>query len=297
VSARHLVIMNPAAGRRHGRDPRQVLEALRGRGLLAELMVTERRGHARDLVREHGPRVDVIVVVGGDGTLHEVLQDLDLERHRLGIVPWGTGNDFAWSLGVPEAFEACLGRIAAGAERQVDLGAYELEHPGGALRGRFHNQMGFGFEALVNEASHRVVKVKGAAVYVWAFLKALPQYRTYPCALEWEGGSYQGDVLLLAVGNGKRVGGAFLFFPKAAIDDGRLDLLFTEPIGGMRAPFVFPRVMRGTHAGIRGFHEARIDRLQVSSSPGIPVYADGEFLVPDARSVRITTLAGALRSI
>jgi formiminotetrahydrofolate cyclodeaminase len=64
----------------------------RRRGLEAELAVTERPGHARDIVQAHGPGFEVIVVVGGDGTLYETIQTLDLERHRLGLIPWGAGT-------------------------------------------------------------------------------------------------------------------------------------------------------------------------------------------------------------
>ena len=297
MSARHLLVMNPAAGRRHARDPRTVLAAFQRRGLDADLAVTERPGHARDLVRTLGPRFEVIVVVGGDGTLYEVIQGLDLEQHRLGLIPWGSGNDFAWSAGISGDLDACVDRIASARERRVDLGSYEVEHSGGLARGRFHNEMGFGFEALVNAESHRVHRVRGAAVYVWALLRALPRYRSYPAKLEWNGGHYEGDVLLLAVGNGKRVGGCFRFFPDAAQDDGRLDLLHTGRIGFLRAPAVLSRLLRGTHVGTTGVHYAQAPAFTVRSPGGIPVYVDGEFLALQATTARVEALPRCLRIV
>ncbi len=90
---RYLVIQNPSAGRQKGRDPGAVEEAFRSRNLDFDLALTKRAGHASEIVAERGGDYDAVVVVGGDGTLHEVLQTLDLSRHRLGVIPWGTGND------------------------------------------------------------------------------------------------------------------------------------------------------------------------------------------------------------
>jgi len=297
LSVRHLLIMNPAAGRRHGRDPQAVLAAFRRRGLDADLAVTERPGHARDIVEAQGAGFEVIVVVGGDGTLYETIQTLDLDRHRLGLIPWGSGNDFAWSAGISGDLDACVERIASGLERRLDLGLYEVDHSGGRMTGRFHNQMGFGFEALVNAESHQVKRVRGAAVYVWALFRALPRYRSYPVTIDWPEGHHEAEVLLLAVGNGRRVGGCFRFFPLAAQEDGKLDLLHTGRIGFLRAPAVLSRLIRGTHVGARGIHYTQAPTFTVRSATGIPVYVDGEFLTREATTVRVETLPRCLRIV
>jgi diacylglycerol kinase (ATP) len=294
---RCLLIMNPAAGRRHGRDPKTVVRAFQEHGLEAELALTQRRGHAPELIRERGHAFDTIVVVGGDGSIHESIQTLDLGRHRLGIIPWGTGNDFAYALGWPRDLNACVERIANGSERRVDLGVYEIEHPGGQLSGRFHNSVGFGFEALVNAESHRVQHLKGPAVYVWAFLKALPQYKSYRVEVEYDSVKHTGDVLLFAIGNGRRVGGAFYFFPEASLEDGMLNLLFTDRIPPFRIPAVFSTLMRERHGGSKGFQNARAPSFAVRCKDGIPVYADGEFLTPGATFARLYCLPGALRTL
>jgi diacylglycerol kinase (ATP) len=294
---RCLLIMNPAAGRRHGRDPASVATAFRRHGLDAELVLTQRRGHAPDIIREQGNAFDTIVVVGGDGTIHEALQAIDLERHLLAIIPWGTGNDFAYALGWPRELNACVERIAAGAERRVDLGAYEIEYPEGHLAGRFHNSVGFGFEALVNAESHRVQHLKGPAVYVWAFLKALPLYRSYRVDVEYDSVRHSGDVLLFAIGNGRRVGGTFHFFPDASLDDGMLNLLFTDRIPPFRIPAVFTTLMREHHGGSKRFQNARAPSFTVRCKDGIPVYVDGEFLTPGATLARLYCLPSALRTM
>ena len=292
-----LLIMNPAAGRRHGRDPAIVVNAFRRHGLDTDLVLTERRGHGAELIRERGHAFDTIVVVGGDGSIHECIQALDLEHHRLALVPWGTGNDFAYALGWPRELDACVKRIAAGVERRVDLGAYEIEHQGGRLNGLFHNSVGFGFEALVNAESQRVQHLKGPAVYVWAFLKALPKYRSYRVDVEYDSMRHSGDVLLFAIGNGRRVGGAFHFFPEASLDDGMLNLLFTDRIPPFRIPAVFSSLMRERHDGSKQFQNARSPSFTVRCAEGIPVYVDGEFLSPSATFARLECLPRVLRTI
>jgi len=294
---RCLLVMNPAAGRRHGRDPSSILAAFQRHRLDAELVQTERRGHATDIIRERGTGYDTVVIVGGDGTIHEALQALNLERQRLAIIPWGTGNDFAYALGWPRELDACVRRIATSAERRVDLGAYKIEHLEGKFSGRFHNSVGFGFEALVNAESQRVQHLKGPAVYVWAFLKALPLYRSYRVDVEYDSVHHSGEVLLFAIGNGRRVGGTFHFFPDASLDDGMLNLLFTDRIPPFRIPGAFSALMRGRQAGSKQFQNARAPNFGVHCALGIPVYADGEFLTPHATFAELRCLPGALRSM
>jgi hypothetical protein len=169
------LIVNPRSGRgRHGRDHlgadlERLRRAFADHGLAVEVAVTERPGHATELARNAGG--DPVVAVGGDGTVHEVLQGLDLQAQRLGIIPAGSGDDFAWQHGLGGGIEAAVARIAAGRERLVDVGQWEA--------GRFHNNLGFGFEAEVNRLSHRVRIVRGPALYFVALARALATLRTY----------------------------------------------------------------------------------------------------------------------
>ena len=213
---RPFVILNPQAGRsRRGPNEESIRRAFLRHGLAAEVVFTAAPGHATALARDAGS--DPVVAVGGDGTLHEVIQGLDLARQRLGVIPAGSGNDFAWQHGIPRGLDAAVDRIAASVEKKIDLGQWE--------GGRFHNNLGLGFEAEVNRLSHRVRGVRGPALYFVALARAMARLRTYRLELTWEGGSFTGELSTAALLNNRRVGGAFILAPAARPDDGVLDLV------------------------------------------------------------------------
>ncbi len=308
-------MFNPAAGRgRAHRDPQTVSDAMTARGLDHEIVLTERPGHAAQIVRERGADFDTVMVVGGDGTLHETIQALDLGRHRLAVIPWGSGNDFAWMTGWPRDLDACLDRVRAARETRIDLGELTATFPGGrTVSCRFHNNVGFGFEALVNAASSGRHAIKGPLLYLVALVKTLPRFRSYGVRISvehagtvgttgvshgpGEGAAFDGTVSMLAAVNGRRVGGAFLLAPDARIDDGALDLVRVDAMGLVRVLWLLPRTFRGSHLRSRRVHTSRFATARVEAPESIPVYTDGEFLGHDARVVELSCLPGALRTL
>ena len=185
---------------------------------------------------------------------------------------------------------------AAGKETLLDVGTWSVETPRGPLRGLFHNSVGFGFEATVNERSHRVRGVKGPLLYVAALLLSLPRYRNYLVRLTWEGGAHEGSVSLFAAGIGKRVGGCFRVFPHADRRDGLLDAVYARAMSLPRALALAPRLMRGTHLAAPGVTAVRTPFLRVDAPEGIPLYVDGEFVAGDVHSAELLVLPGRLRS-
>lgn len=282
---RPCVILNPAAGRsRRGSDPERIRSAFSRHEINATIALTEGPGHAGELVRSCGH--ETVVAVGGDGTLHEVVQGLDLDHQRLGVIPAGSGNDFAWQHGIPGALDAAVARIAAGRERRVDLGAWE--------QGRFHNNLGLGFEAEVNRLSHEVRCVKGPALYFVALARALARLRAWRLELRWQGGALAGEFLTCALLNGRRVGGAFTLAPTASTTDGTLDLVTAAAMNRRSVVTVLGPVLRGRDPGDRRITRARTSWLEVTAPEAVPVYMDGEF-VGSRRSLTIRVLPGALR--
>lgn len=279
------VIVNARAGRsRRGPEPESLRRAFARHGLTIEVSATERPGHATELAR-HAPG-DTVVAVGGDGTLHEVIAGLDLSRHRLGVIPAGSGNDFAWQHGIPRNVEAAVDRIVAGQEKRVDLGAWE--------GGRFHNNLGLGFEAEVNRLSHRVRGFRGPAVYFAALARALAGLRTYEMELAWEGGAFSGRLLTAALLNSPRVGGAFRLAPAARTDDGVLDLVTAEAMGRLAVLTVLGPVLRGREPADARIRRAQTTWLRLHAQAPVPVYVDGEFAGEHTRlSARV--LPDALR--
>jgi len=290
---RHLVIVNPRAGRGRGDlSGDRLRRAFEEAGIEARIEETRAPGHATELVAADAGRSPGVVVVGGDGTLHEAIQGLDLEHQRLGILPRGTGNDFAYAHHWPASGPACIARIARGEERRVDLGVWD----GDGRTGRFHNSVGLGFEALVNEASHRITRLRGPLVYVAALVRTLPRFRAYPVQIRWETGAFTGEVSLLAAANGPRVGGCFHLAPDADPADGLLDLVYTGALTRLRALTLVPGLLPGSRRRSARILTARAPEFTIEAGEPIPVYVDGEFLGASFRSLRIRVTPGGLRT-
>ena len=292
-----LLIVNPAASRGDtGALTERVVTAVKRRELSFELVETRHAGHATELLRERASEFDTVVPVGGDGTLHEVVQSLDLERHRLGLIPRGSGNDWAWANGWPADIEACVDRIAAARERRIDLGLWRWnrEH-----EGRFHNSIGCGFEAAVNHESQRIRRLRGSTIYVVAALRCLLRRTGYRVRVRREGEPepWCGNVLQISVANGARVGGTFLLTPEARIDDGVLDICQIERVGLLRALFLLPRTFRGRHLTSPAVTMSRATRLEIEAPEGLPVHVDGEFVAHDVTHLDIRVAPGALRTL
>jgi YegS/Rv2252/BmrU family lipid kinase len=286
---RLLVVINPASSRGDtARAEAEIRAALARRGLAHEIVRTEHKGHASELVRARAGDFAGVIAVGGDGTLHEVVQGLDLERQRLGLVPRGSGNDFAWMNDWPASVEACADRIAAGGERRVDLGLWE--------GGRFHTSVGVGFEAQVNHESRRITRLRGTAIYLAALARTLSDLRTYPVRLDWDGGAWEGDLLLASIGNGRRVGGAFLLTPQARNDDGLLDVCFAPRVSLARLLAILPRTFNGSHVRTPPVQLQRGARVQLVCPTGLPVHVDGEMIGLDVQRLDLRVAPGALRT-
>lgn len=286
---RLLVLVNPASSRGDGAGAEAAIQAaFDARRLHYEIARTERAGHACELVRDHGADFDGIVAVGGDGTLHEVLQGVDVARHVVGLVPRGSGNDFAWMNGWPSSIDACADRIRAGVERRIDLGHWD--------GGRFHTSVGVGFEARVTYESLRIQRLRGPAIYLAALARILRDLHTYPAHIDWGGGRWQGDLLLASIGNGRRVGGAFLLTPEARNDDGLLDLCFTPGVSVLKLLSILPRTFKGTHVRTPPVRLERGARIRLRADGGVPVHVDGEVVGLDVRALDVHVSPGALRT-
>ena len=286
---RLLVIINPASSRGDTATAEaQIRAAFTARKLAFDVVRTQHAGHAKELVADHGREFGGVVAVGGDGTLHEVLQAVDVRRHVIGLIPRGSGNDFAWMNGWPANVEKCAARIAAQQERRIDLGLWE--------GGRFHTSVGVGFEARVNYESHRIRRLRGTAIYIAALARTLSDLQTYPVRIDWSTGRWEGDILLASIGNGRRVGGAFFLTPDARNDDGVLDICFTPEVSLLRLLRILPGAFRGTHVRRPPVQVQRGARIRIEGDRPFPVHVDGEMIGLDIMGLDLRVEPQALRT-
>lgn len=282
--------MNPAAGRGGIRSALpKVLAAFGARGIGAAYE-TSGPGEEEDLaVRAIQNGVTTIVAVGGDGTWGRIANAIlrTGAECRLAVVPTGTGNDFAKTLGVNRyAPEQIADLVVRGEATRIDVGLADGHY--------FLNSSGFGFDPSVLEASNRVRFLKGDAVYIYSALGQLFTYRGIEVSANGVPGVQGGRMLMVTVSNGRWLGGAFKIAPDASVLDGRLDACFFSDSNVVERVKLFVGAMRGTHIGMPSVSAASIQQLTLKfpSSPLMEI--DGELRAARSSTVELRCVPRAL---
>jgi diacylglycerol kinase (ATP) len=178
------------------------------------------RDAVADAVRKHRAAVDAVIAVGGDGTLNAVLQGLARGRVPLGIVPLGTANDLAKTLGIPLELKAACEVVLGGVTRRIDVGRVNDVY--------YFNEAGIGLSTAVSRSLRRDVKVKyGVFALVINFFRVVRRMRRFTAHVTCDGAPHKLRTAQLTVGNSKHFGG-FVASDEAAIDDRMLDLYSVE---------------------------------------------------------------------
>ena len=297
-----LFILNPVAG--HGRSRRaldrlrQAMEKAPAPGLSRPRMrpvvwETGRPGHARELAaRAAQEGFARIVAVGGDGTVHEVINGLMdagtglASRVLLGIVPAGSGNDFARNLGLP---------ADAGAMAPILMGSQWAEVDVGRVNGRhFANLAGVGFDAEVAAWANRVPKfVPGTFTYLAGVLVVLAGYRNARVELELDGLRLARRAFLVAVGNGPAYAGGMRMCPGADMGDGRFRVVVCGDLRRTEILRLLPTIYHGGHVRHPKVEVFDVARLTLEAERPLTVHADGESVGTTPASFQV--VAGALR--
>ncbi|HXG44371.1 MAG TPA: diacylglycerol kinase family protein [Gemmatimonadales bacterium] len=279
-----LLLVNPAAG--HGRARRvaaEVKAAVQEAWGRVDALESAAPGHAVDLARQAAEvGVARILVVGGDGTVHEavngVLQARGDARPPVAVIPAGTGNDFAKlirTLGHRPV--DAVRRLARGLVRRLDVG-----HAWGEY---FVNSIGIGFDAEVARLVNQSTRGRGLAVYLWAVARVIRRYRAFEAQVTADDRTFTDRLLLLEIGNGPVVGGGFRLTPFAVPDDGILDVCAIRHLSAAGILAKLPLAMLGRHTGLRQVRSFRATRVEVRSGEGIlQAQLDGELR---ARSDRV----------
>ncbi len=296
------VILNPIAGRGTGARLSQAIAGqLQSYGLDLELIDTQAPGHATLLASQVARQgADLVVTVGGDGTVNEVLNGLiqangSATGTALGIVPIGTGNDFAFGAGVPLDLKAACQAVARGQSHIIDVGRVQADNEPPRY---FGNGVGIGFDAIVNIESRKLKRLRGFFVYLVAVLKTLAVYYNAPCTtVRVDDREISQPSLMVSIMNGLRFGGGFYMTPGSRMDDGLLDLCVAGKVNRLRMLAFVPQFMRGTHT--RDIHVTMTQgrRVQVISDSPWAAHVDGEVYGVGARRFEIELLPQRLRVV
>lgn len=264
------LIVNPAAaGGRLGRDWPRLRQRLAQMGFAPPVAVTRAPGHATELAAEAvAAGHDLVVAAGGDGTICEVLQGLFAAGEgALGILPLGTGNDAARTLGIPLDLEGAVRTVMAGARRRVDL-----VRAGDLV---VLNAIGIGLLGSINVNASTIKWVRGLGAYLAAGLGTLFNYRCPEIELTDGDFHYRGPMTILAIHNGVTTGGGFRLCPGALPDDGELDATLVTRTGIPSRLGALADCLRGTLGKKPFTREVRFRRLELRCTERLPFHWDG----------------------
>ena len=263
---------------------RQLEQQLKNQQISYQAYLTEYVGHARKLAHALSdsavPRT--IVVLGGDGTVNEVLDGLILSDHiTLGYIPAGSGNDFARSMNIPKnPMDALRLILDAPSPVSMDVGALTADNRQGA----FGISCGMGFDAAICHAalSSRIKNLLnrihlGKLTYAFLALRLLFSFRTFTLQLTLDGRKQTFDqVYFAAVMNQPYEGGGFLFCPDARPDDRLLDVIIVQRMSKLKLLLCLPTAFWGKHTHFKGVRILRGERILLESSRTVPLHQDGE---------------------
>lgn len=283
------IIVNPRSGR--GRAA-QFLPQLRAMRPLDEILLTEGPRHAEALARAAAARGRGVAAAGGDGTMNEVLNGAlaGSANPVLAIIPLGTGNDFARTLGL-RSWQHAAGALDTGTTRSIDVGVAR----GASGERHWLNVAGAGFDAAVAQRINRGGWLRGTPAYIAAVARTLRQFRPAGIDLSCDGVSSRHRALLCAIANARSYGGGMLIAPEAEVDDGLLDTCVigdASPAEFLRA---FPSVFRGAHTGHPKISMNRTAKVTLRCD-GWAVLLDGEIWEESASGpLEFSLLPRALR--
>lgn len=278
-----VLIVNPKAGngrvgRRWGQVEPKLWELL---GARAEVWRSERPGHAEELAGlAAAQNADWVAVVGGDGTVHEVVNGLcrfqaqtGRQAPRLCFLPAGTGNDFARSHGIPLNPLAAAQALVPGQGKEVEIDI------GLAGERYFVNIGGAGFDAEVAADANRSGKtLPGAMPYILSTFKILFTYRNQPMVIHSDGKRLERVALFVAVGVLPFHAGGMMMLPQADPTDGLLDVCIVGDIDKFTLVRLLRTVFTGGHVGHPKVEIFRAEQVEIEGSPALHVHSDGEIV-------------------
>lgn len=249
--------------------------------------------HAIELARQCAEEgYDLIIAIGGDGTVHEIingLMEFPAERRpHLGIVPMGSGNDFAYNIGMQRQPEQALRQVLEGKPHKVDV-ALMSDNLG--RREYWNNTLGIGFDGTVAIRTRTIPVVRGFFMYLAAVLQTITLNHEAPrLQVETDQESWEDNKLMLALCNGPREGGGFFVAPDARVDDGWLDYVTIGKVSRLMMLRLIPEVMKGTHTRFSQVSTGKFREMKIQSDRPLHIHADGEIFAGFGTNLHQLTL-------
>ncbi len=290
------MLFNPTAGRgRAGRRVSTVSSILDANGISHTPIASRKRGDIESLVLsaiDEGHQR--LLVAGGDGSVHEAVNGILRSGREVefGVIPIGTGNDFAKASSIPlyweDAVTLLADRINSGTPgRQIDAGRFNDRY--------FANGAGIGFDAKVSRIARDIRLPIGDLVYLLAVFRAIwDGIATPEVSIKYGDSNFEGPLTLVSFSNGPWIGGMFHMAPMARNDDGMLELVYAKAVSRRRIMTLLPKIMQGTHLDEPEVFSSSFRKCEIVSASPVPSHLDGE-IQPLQTKFSVEILSSALR--
>ena len=278
------MLVNPAAHNGQGVElARRALSVFESLGVTGyEVVRTEGAGSATDFAFHLDSSVDSLIVLGGDGLVHETVNGLMCrdrdDRPLLGVVPLGSGNDYARALGLPLSVDASVQALCNGLEACVDVGL---------CNGQFYAEtLSFGLDAAIALQTMELRKKTGESGTKLYFHAGIDQllhhlntygYRALVTDAQGETAEIFGSSIVFASQVGPTYGGGFYICPDANLSDGLIDICIAEgPVSVPHAVYVFVRAKNGKHTHMKPIRMLKAKSMHLEFDEEPPAQIDGE---------------------
>lgn len=297
------IILNPYAGRWKGAKLyKKIARYAKFFKHFVNLQLTTAPGDAIKIARESD--ANILIAAGGDGTVNEVVNGILTQKELkyekiLGVIPIGSGNDFAKMLNLRAMnIKLAIEVARRGKTINSDAGIIEYKtHDGIEMKRYFINGVGIGFDATVAAESQKIRYLRGLPLYLLSLFKTLSRYRAPQVELSINGKTFCERIYLIAIGNGTSAGGGFLLTPYASITDGVFDVCVVKNVSIPRVIQVFPSVLKGRHLRYPEVSMFKAEEISVSSEDELTVHADGEILGRKIKNLKVSVLPSSVKVI
>ena len=289
VKPRVVIIANPRAGGGRARDVAIAAQnSLSESGIQVTLHLSTTREQLRtETAHACESKPAVVLACGGDGTVHDVLQSTIPTNTPLGVIPAGTGNDIARSLGLPGKTNQKFFQKLAYSIHHHDFESIDASQI--TVEGNQQWSLGVisaGLDSDVNERANRMTHFRGTTSYTLALLAELRAFPLHNYTVTIDSTKRTGSAILIAVGNGGQYGGGMKICPQADMTDGLLDITWVDPAPRRTVLRLFPLIYSGRHVNSPLVHTYRGSEISIES-PDSMIYADGERIGPTPALIQV----------
>lgn len=283
-----IIILNPTAGRAKFNDlAKLVNDKLKSAGWEFELVTPQSQSDARSIVKSSSKNgFDTVVAVGGDGTVHDVLEGIDLEIQSMGIIPIGSGNDIYRILKLKPDPAIAIDNLVNGENWKIDIGDVNGT--------RFVNTAGIGIDSetlIVRRETSGYVKRN----YVLLFLKTLGGLKPAHIKITADGEIIEDDFMWVIACNNNYIGGGMQIGPNAVLDDGLLDLVMIRKMTKFNMVCAIPSIFKGTFINRKEVSEMKVSEIMLETDTPRELGVDGDLMA--TTPAKISVRRGALSLI